>query len=126
MKLPALCILMIAVPLISACDKPATPKREPEITVEIIEPHADIYGKWRAEHFTVGGIGLPIGPMLEFGRERFMVDGKTLKVASYEKKDKAYTVYIADGPSLAFELVDRDTLTINLPLVGSVRYRRAP
>ena len=93
---------------------------------ELIDAHRDIYGKWRPEQLSFGGVGLPVGPSLEFSRDMAVVDGKSLPIQGFVKKENVITVHISDGPSLTFEMVDSTTMTISLPVIGKIKYRKMP
>lgn len=91
---------------------------------ELIDAHRDIYGKWRAEQLSFGGVGLPIGPELEFTREKAVVNGNAVSVQGYEMSASTITVHVSDGPSMTFEMIDKNTMTIAFPVIGKVRYRK--
>lgn len=91
---------------------------------ELFDAHREIYGTWRAEQLAFGGVGLPIAPALEFSRQSAVVDGKSLAIQGFDKKDNVITVHVNNGPSMTFEMVDKTTMTISFPLVGKIKYRK--
>jgi hypothetical protein len=92
----------------------------------LIESHRDIYGKWHTEGIALGGITLPLGPSLEFLSNKAVVNGSELSVDRYEKKDNQITVHLTGSAGLTFEIVDKDTMTFALPVMGKITYVRAP
>jgi hypothetical protein len=89
-----------------------------------LDAHRDIYGRWHAEHFTFGGLGLSVGPTMEFAPDKVLIADTPQAVLRYEKKDSVVTVYLKSGTSIAFEITDKNTMTIEMPIVGKIVYKK--
>jgi hypothetical protein len=113
--------------LFAGCDRVAS--RGPSAILELIDAQSDIYGNWRAEEVSVGGVGLSLAPSLEFTREHIVLGGEITPVARYEvmeassQNPKIVKVHLSSGPSLTFELMDSENMTFKLP-IGAVNYRK--
>lgn len=92
---------------------------------DLLDPNRDLYGQWQADKLTIAGIGLPVSPNIEFRPKEAVIDG-TPQPASYTRKDKALTVTLQSGVSFEFTLQDDHTLSIAVPILGSVTYRKMP
>lgn len=92
---------------------------------DLLDPNHDLYGQWQADKLTIAGIGLPVSPNIEFRPETALVDG-TAQAARYTRKDKTLTVTLQSGVSFEFTVQDDHSLSIALPLLGNVTYRKVP
>ena len=116
------CLLLLA-----SCERVSS--RGPSAILEVIDAQSDIYGNWRAEQLSIGGLGLPIAPSLEFTREHVVLEGKITRAEKYEVREKSeqnprsITIHLADGPSLTFDMIDSETMSFKLP-VGAVKYKK--
>lgn len=122
MKTISLAVLLTISSLLIGCDRVSN--RGASAILEVMDAHSDIYGKWRAEGLAIGGLSLPIAPSLEFTREQVILDGKATRIEKFEMREKSVTVFLADGPSLTFEMLDSYTMTFALPVGGAVKYKK--
>ena len=92
---------------------------------DLLDSNRDIYGKWQADKLSIAGIGLPVSPNIEFRPKEAVIDG-TAQPATYSRQDKTLTVTLQSGVSFAFTLQDDKTLSIAVPILGDVTYRKTP
>jgi hypothetical protein len=90
----------------------------------LVEPHREIYGRWRAQQLSLAGIAIPVAPNMDFSAHQVTLDDKPIEVDSYSKQEKRITVHLKSSISLTFEMEGSDAMTIELPLVGRIRYTR--
>jgi hypothetical protein len=88
------------------------------------QPYRDIFGTWRADQLTVGGVGIPIAPNMEFDSGKAVIAGTALPVESYSREGERITVHLKGAPSLTFEMQGKDVMAIEVPLIGKTRYTR--
>jgi len=92
----------------------------------LIQPYREIFGSWRAEQLSIGGIGLSVSPSLQFEAGRAVIGGRPTKVESYSREGNRVTVQLEGALSLNFEMQGKDAMILEVPLVGKVRYTRVP
>lgn len=90
----------------------------------LIEAHRDIYGRWRSEGISLAGISIPLAPSMEFSREAVTMDGKAQPVDGYRREGNRITVMMRGSAALTFDMEGSDAMTIDVPLLGKLRYTR--
>lgn len=83
-----------------------------------------IYGKWRSERLSFGGIAIPVAPFMEFKRKEAVIDGERVAVDDYEVDGPRVTVHLQGAPSLTFLRESEDKMSIELPILGKILYSR--
>ena len=90
----------------------------------LIEPYREIFGRWRSDQLSFAGIKIPIAPIMVFEQGKAEIGDSIAEVVSYSRQGNLITVNLKDGTSLIFEMLGKDAMTIEVPILGKMHYSR--
>lgn len=92
---------------------------------ESVSPKA-VLGHWTAENLRIQAVGIPIGPELDITEQEIAVPGTALRVPlqRVEAKGREVTLTFPMGLSLAFQVESPERMSVDVPFIGLVHYRK--